>query len=119
MAGTSAARAVPEPDEPGPDGGRRLRAVGTGAPDPGAADAAGPAAEPGEGWVIRGNPTPEEVAVVVALLAARAAAGPGDRSSRPSRVAARLRRAVRLVLVPGTWLRSAPPAGGPPMADDE
>jgi len=68
-----------------------------------------PAGSPGAGWVIRGNPTPEEVAAVVAVLMAQAAAAQGA-AARPG-WASRLRGAFRLVLVP-VWRRGSGAAGG-------
>jgi len=70
-----------------------------------------PAGPPGAGWVIRGNPTPEEVAAVVTLLLAQAAAQ-GAAAARPG-WASRLRGAFRLVLVP-RWRRGSGEAGAEP-----
>jgi hypothetical protein len=58
-------------------------------------------------WVIRGNPTPEEVAAVLTLLLAQAAQGAA--AARPG-WASRLRGAFRLVLVP-RWRRGSGAAG--------
>jgi len=64
-----------------------------------------PPGPPGAGWVIRGNPTPEEVVAVVTVLLAQAAAAQGAAAPRPG-WASRLRGAFRLVLVP-RWRRGS------------
>lgn len=61
--------------------------------------------------VVRGDPTPEEIAALVAVLTARARAAaeppPGDRRSPWSDPARRLRRP--LSHGPGAWRTSARP----------
>ena len=64
--------------------------------------------------VVRGEPTPEELAALVAVLAARFAAnpGPGDTAAPPASAWRDRRRYVRRPLTPGpaAWRASAWPS---------